>query len=153
MTHQLLNRTRNSQEIVEHDSWSACEIWSSQSGVAVGEVIPSVLKDCRAFIFRIKQLKKEWLLDPDPEGRGTMILWNVRNYSPKQTSSHPTRLECSFHYNLWRSLSVGSIMSKIIVVYTPIPYFSKIRLSIILWTWPHFPHRYKHGDMNCESCG
>jgi len=28
------------------------------SGVAVGEVIPSVLKDCRAFIFRIKQLKK-----------------------------------------------------------------------------------------------
>jgi len=28
------------------------------SGVAVGEVIPSLLKDCRACMFRIKQLKK-----------------------------------------------------------------------------------------------
>jgi len=27
-------------------------------GFAIGEVIPSVLKECRAFIFRIKQLNK-----------------------------------------------------------------------------------------------
>jgi hypothetical protein len=26
---------------------------------------------------------------PDPEDEGKMLLWNVRNYSPNNTASHP----------------------------------------------------------------
>jgi len=51
---------------------------------------PNVSRDHGAFVFRVKQAKKKKLLALlDPEDEGTMILCNIRNYLPDDTSSHP----------------------------------------------------------------
>jgi len=58
---------------------------------------PYVLKDHSAFIFRLKQSKKNNFLDClDPQDEGTMIPQNIRKYSPKNKALHPRRLHLHF---------------------------------------------------------
>lgn len=61
-----------------------------------GWVVPEILKDWSACIFRVKQAKSKqpfclWLCNP--EDKGTTILHNVWNHSPSDTVSLPRRHE------------------------------------------------------------
>jgi hypothetical protein len=61
-----------------------------------GWVVPDILKDWSACIFRVKQAKSKqpfhlWICNP--EGKDTTILHSVWNYSPNDTMSHPRRPE------------------------------------------------------------
>ena len=49
-------------------------------------VVPGVVKDCSAFVFRVKL---------GTEDDGTVVLRNVSNYLPHGTVSRPKRLESS----------------------------------------------------------
>ena len=53
--------------------------------VGLPEVFVSAVKGAKSFLFALL----------DPEDEDTMILRNVANHSPKNTASHPRRLEPS----------------------------------------------------------
>lgn len=61
-----------------------------------GWVVPDILNEWSACIFRVKQAKSKllfrlWLCSP--EDKGTTILHNVWNHSPSDTASYPRRPE------------------------------------------------------------
>jgi hypothetical protein len=55
------------------------------------QVVPDVLKNCSALIFRVRQSKK----NADPEDEGTVIHQNISNYLLRGTLSYPRRFESS----------------------------------------------------------
>lgn len=52
---------------------------------------PDVSKNRISFMFRVNQSKNNGLLNIDDEE--AMIIWNVGNYLPSESASHPRRLE------------------------------------------------------------
>jgi hypothetical protein len=68
--------------------FSQCCCWRYRSfgmwRCVPGQVVPDVWKGHSAFIFRVKLF--------GPEGTGTTVLWNFRNYLPRDTASHARKL-------------------------------------------------------------
>ena len=59
--------------------------------VFLGKLFPVVSKDHTAFVVRVNSSRRLVLFNPDDES--TTVFWNIGNYSPIDTTSHPRRLE------------------------------------------------------------
>lgn len=102
------NRGKNASEKSVTNSWRSITsqkiwillYWSFHSGAAEDSCIPKcagvwLFPDASkyriSFMFRVTHSNQGGLLGIDDEG--AMIIWKVGNYLPRETASHPGRLE------------------------------------------------------------
>ena len=104
-------------------------------------VVPHILKDQNTFIFRVKQGKAVILLLAllHPEDEDSVVLWNIRSYTPDVTVSHSRRTEC-FAVLLWEhSISLLESTSLFLQVFYVQAVHQKVRRQCV-----QFIKRNKH---------